>query len=337
MKSKKILIVSDAWEPQVSGVVTTLNNTIKELEKMGHEVRVFSPQDCRFRFPLPFYSEIKLGIPFSRKIHEAIAWNPDHIHISTPEGPIGSRFRRRLNHKGIRYSTAYHTKYPEFVKSKIPFFPLWLGHVFMRYANKRSTAIMVPTESMIEELTNLGYKNVRLWSRGYDEEVFSPNFTPNYYPIFVCVSRVSVEKNLEDFFELNLPGEKIMVGDGPDRKRYEKKYPEVTFVGYKKGRELANHYRYADVFVFPSRKDTFGVVMIESLACGTPIAAYDVTGPKDLVENGVNGYIGDDLRANVMKCLDLNRKSVYNTSHKYTWESATHQFLENLVDISGTL
>ena len=332
MKSKKILIVSDAWEPQVSGVVTTLNNTIRELEKMGHEVRVFSPQDCRFRFPLPFYSEIKLGIPFSKKIHEAIKWNPDHIHISTPEGPIGMRFRRKLNHLGIRYSTAYHTKYPEFIRSKLPI-PLWLSHKYMRYVNKRATAIMVPTESMVEELTNLGYKNVKLWSRGYDENVFSPDFERNIYPIFVCVSRVSVEKSLEDFFELNLPGQKIMVGDGPDRKRYQSKYPEVQFVGYKKGKELADYYRDADVFIFPSIKDTFGVVMIESLACGTPIAAYDVTGPKDIVKNGVNGFIGDDLRANAMKCLDLNRESVYETSKRYTWESATNQFLINLVEI----
>lgn len=335
MSSKKILIVSDAWEPQVSGVVTTLNNTIRELEKMGHEVRVFSPQDCRFRFPLPFYSEIKLGFPLGKKIHEVIGWKPDHIHISTPEGPIGTRFRRRLNHLGIEYTTAYHTKYPEFIRAKLPI-PLWLSHKYMRYVNKRATAIMVPTESMIEELTELGYKNVKLWSRGYDESIFEPDFESNRYPIFVCVSRVSVEKSLEDFFELNLPGQKIMVGDGPDRKMYEKKYPDVQFVGYKKGKELAHYYQDADVFVFPSRKDTFGVVMIESLACGTPIAAYDVTGPKDIVENGVNGYLGEDLHANAMKCLDLNREKVYETSRKYSWEEATQHFLNNLEKITGT-
>lgn len=330
MNTKKILIVTDAWEPQVSGVVTTLNNTIRELEKMGHTVEVFSPQECRYRFPLPFYSEIKLGIPSRRRIKQTISQGFDHIHISTPEGPIGSAFCRRLNRLGIRYTTAYHTKFPEFVKRKLPFIPLWLSHIFMRYVNRRSTAIMVPTPSMIEELTELGYKNVKLWSRGYDEDVFGPDLTKKEEPVFVCISRVSVEKSLEDFFELDLPGRKIMVGDGPDRKMYQKKYKDVEFVGYKKGKELAQYYKDASVFVFPSRLDTFGVVMIESIACGTPIAAYNVTGPKDIVENGVNGYIGDDLWVNTINCLELDRERVYASSRKFTWESATIQFLNNL-------
>jgi len=333
LNSRKILIVSDAWEPQVSGVVTTLNNTIRELEKMGHSIKVFSPQDCRIQFPLPLYSEIKLGIPSRRKIKEAIEWDPHHIHISTPEGPIGRAFCRRLDRMKIRYTTAYHTKFPEFVKRKLRFVPLWLSHIFMRYVNRKSTAIMVPTPSMVEELTSLGYKCVRLWGRGYDEDVFKPDLIQKKEPVFVCVSRVSLEKSLEDFFELDLPGRKIMVGDGPDRKMYEKKYKDVEFVGYKKGKELAQYYRDASVFVFPSKLDTFGVVMIESIACGTPIAAYNVTGPKDIVENGINGYIGDDLWINAINCLKLDRKEVCQSSHKYTWKSATMQFLNNLENI----
>ena len=329
----KILIISDAWLPQINGVVTTLTNVKKELEKSGYEVEVFSPEDCRIKFPLPFYPEITLGIPSKKKIKKRLDCEPpDFIHISTPEGPIGSRFRHILDKRKWNYTTGYHTKFPEFVKSIIPILPISWGHKFMKFVNRKSKKIMVPTPSMIQELTSMGYLNVVLWGRGYNSNRFYPKHTPNKTPIFLCVSRVSVEKNLESFFKLNLPGKKIMVGDGPAKKQYEKKYSDtVEFVGMKKGKELTKYYQLADVFVFPSKKDTFGVVMVESLACGTPVAAYKVTGPKDVVKNGINGWIGNDLNQNAIRCLEINRNDVYETSKQYTWKKSSQDFFQNLV------
>ena len=334
---KRILIVSDAWKPQVNGVVTTLTNVSEKLREMGHDVRVVSPEDCSLRFRVPFYPEIRLGLPKKRVMENLLHdFQPNHIHISTPEGPLGRCWRKLCKKYALRYTTAYHTKFPEFVKSITKVIPVSLGHLFMKHVNKHSRCIMVPTQSMIDELGEKGYKNVKLWGRGYDKKIFrtSKRVPPqNNPPRFVCVSRVSAEKNLEKFFELDVRGDKIMVGDGPERKKYEKRYPDVTFVGFKTGSELASYYQNADVFVFPSKKDTFGVVMIESLACGTPIAAYDVTGPKDVVIEGVNGFVGDDLEENAMKCLDLDREVVYNSSSKYSWTGSAKEFLNNLVRI----
>ena len=334
---KRILIVSDAWKPQVNGVVTTLTNVSEKLREMGHDVRVVSPEDCSFRFRVPFYPEILLGLPKKRVMENLLhEFQPNYIHISTPEGPLGRCWRKLCKKYALRYTTAYHTKFPEFVKSITKVIPVSLGDMFMKHVNKHSTYIMVPTRSMIDELREKGYENVKLWGRGYDEEIFGPvKRVPqqNDPPRLLCVSRISAEKNLEDFFELDVRGDKIMVGDGPERKKYEKRYPDVTFVGFKEGLELASYYQNADVFVFPSKKDTFGVVMIESLACGTPIAGYNVTGPKDIVINSYNGFIGNDLKTNVIKCLDIDRDTVYRSSSKYSWTGSANQFLDNLVRI----
>ena len=331
--TKKILLITDAWTPQINGVVTTLTNIVARLEKQGHTVNVFSPDKCPVRFPLPGYSEIVLGLPRPTQVaHHIDLFRPDHVHISTPEGPLGQIFRMALDRRGINYTTAYHTKFPEFVNAKFNWVPVSVGHRFMKRINRRSKSILVPTQSMVDELHSQGYGNTKLWSRGYDTDLFRPDHEPRPEKTFVCVSRVSVEKNLEDFFRLELPGRKVMVGDGPQRKAYEKRYPDVEFVGAKSGKELARFYQKADVFVFPSRTDTFGVVMLESIACGTPVAAYDVTGPRDVIKNGVNGYLGDDLKKSALLCLDLNRQTVHDSSKIHTWEKATKDFFETLVE-----
>ena len=330
----KILLVTDAWTPQVNGVVTTLTNVVDKIRKDGHEVKVFSPENCPIQFGCPGYNEIKLGIPNLAQVqHHIDLYRPDHVHISTPEAPLGIIFRLCLDKRKYNYTTAYHTKFPEFVNAKCKWIPTSIGHKFMKRVNKRSKKILVPTQSMLEELTGLGYENVKVWSRGIDTDLFKPDHEAKAEKTFVCVSRVSVEKNLEDFFRLDLPGKKIMVGDGPQRKKYENKYHDVEFVGTKSGKELAHYYQKADVFVFPSRTDTYGVVMLESIACGTPVAAYDVTGPRDVITNGLNGYLGEDLEKNALSCLDLNRQVVHESSKIHTWEKATQQFMETLVEV----
>lgn len=330
---KKILIVTDAWRPQVNGVVTTLTNVVDDLRSQGHRVLVMSPDKCPVQFPMPMYPEIKLGIPSPWKVSHSIElFRPDHIHISTPEGPLGTIYRLKLDKMGKNYTTAYHTKFPEFVNAKLPWVKLSWMEKFMKAINRNSQGILVPAPSIFRELEQKQYQNIILWSRGINTDIFNPGERhENSRKKLVCVSRVSREKNLEKFFELETPHEKIMVGDGPQLKEYRKRFPDVTFVGMKHGEELADHYRQADVFVFPSRVDTFGVVMIESLACGTPIAAYDVTGPKDIVIPGTNGYLGEDLSDNIDRCLELNRQAVFETSKIYTWEKATKDFVDSLV------
>lgn len=337
MKSKNILIVTDAWTPQINGVVTTLTNVVKKCKGLGHTVTVFSANNCKRRVPVFFYPEIVLGIPSKQEISKTLATQYDHIHISTPEGPCGIGFRKFLDKTDKNYSTAYHTKFPEYVNDKFPFVPVWLGKYYMKKIHKNSKCVLVPTMSVYKELQKQKFENIKLWSRGIDAEIFKPKRKHTGYceteKLAVCVSRVSSEKNLEDFFKLDIDCKKIMVGGGPQLEYYKKKYPRVQFVGMKRGAELADFYQKADVFVFPSRTDTFGVVMIEALACGTPVAAYDVTGPKDIIANGLNGYIGDDLKANVEKCLKLNRRKVYESSKIHSWDTATKQFLNSLVNV----
>jgi glycosyltransferase involved in cell wall biosynthesis len=329
--TKKILLITDAWAPQINGVVTTLTNVVDRLKADGHEVMVFSPENCPVRFPLPTYPEIVLGIPRLVQCQHAIdLFRPDHIHISTPEGPLGTIFRFLCDRRGKKYSTAYHTKFPEFLNAKLPWVRIRWGRKFMRWINRHSEAILVPAPSIYRELEEQGFENIIQWSRGIDDNIFNPGTrTDNEEKTLVCVSRVSREKNLEDFFRL--PYKKIMVGGGPQLEEYKKRYPEVEFVGMKTGHELADYYRKGDVFVFPSRTDTFGVVMIESLACGTPIAAYDVTGPRDIVKDGINGYKGESLEECVEKCFELSRQPVYESSKIYTWKKATKDFLDSLI------
>jgi glycosyltransferase involved in cell wall biosynthesis len=263
------------------------------------------------------------------KIFEEI--NPDYIHIAT-EGPLGLCARQYLDKHGYRYNTAYHTKFPEGIRALFGI-PEALTWPLVRWFHKHSGKVLTTTDTMVKELRDHGFDgDVIPWTRGVDRTIFKPSDrNPSVDRVLVCVSRVSKEKNLEDFFNLDYPGRKIMVGGGPMLEEYQAKYPSVEFVGFKTGKDLAEYYQMADVFVFPSRWETFGLVMIEAMACGTPVAAYPVQGPQDVVDEGVTGCLNDDLKQAVKDALMLSRGLVYQGSHRWTWERAWHIFRDNLV------
>lgn len=337
--NKKILLITDAWKPQVNGVVTTLTNLVIQAKQNGDTIHVFHPGRCKIRFPLPGYKEITLGIPMPwtvRKLLNKRRW--DHIHIATPEGPIGISFARTCRRLGISFSASCHTKFAEFVNARLPFIPVNWGWAWMRHVYRDSTHILTTTDSMVNELKQRGFKqDIRSWTRGVDRSIFFPieKEQNTKSPLIVCVSRVSHEKGLDDFCKLTLdtPCTKVVVGDGPYLNDLKKKYPDVSFVGKKRGSELAKFYQHADVFVFPSKSDTFGVVIIEALACGTPVAAYPVTGPIDIIKPGITGYLDTDLKNAVKLCQRLDRNLVEHESRDYTWQSCYAQFVETLLPV----
>ena len=329
---RKILIVTDNLPEQINGVVTTYKNIEPFAARDGYTIDYIHPGryshiDC------PKYNEVKLAYP-KGLWKEIDSLSPDHIHIAT-EGPMGLYTRRYLSVRGISYNTAYHTKFPEGVKAilGIPEFITW---PMVRWFHANSNAVLTTTKSMVEELQSHGFgDNVKPWTRGIDRDVFKPGPRNNQAtkPVMLNVGRVSAEKNLEAFYELDLLGTKIQVGDGPKLEYYKKKYPDVHFVGAKRGKDLADYYRQADVFVFPSRWDTFGLVQIEAMACGTPVAAYPVQGPLDVIDQGVTGVMSDTLEYAVKKCLDLDRETVYSASTKWSWQRAWEIFRDSLVSV----
>lgn len=334
--AQKILIVTDAWgDNQVNGVVTTLKNLVLELERLGHEVRTLSPEDCKIRVPMPWYDGIDLGFVRTRQIREATNW-ADAIHISTPEGPVGMRSVRYCERHKIPFTTSYHTKWPEFVRARFPI-PESVTRQHMRNLHKKSRAILVPTDTVCAELKTQHFRNIRVWTRGVDRELFNPDHRCKLHvgrPLLLCVSRVSQEKNIEAFCEIDWPGRhtKMVVGDGPHLAELKKRYGDsVIFTGMLRGHELAHAYACADVFVFPSKADTFGVVMLEAMACGTPVAAYPVTGPLDVIEHGATGYMDADLKVAVEKALTLDRGRILEYSEHWSWRECAEQFLDSLV------
>jgi glycosyltransferase involved in cell wall biosynthesis len=259
----------------------------------------------------------------------------DHIHIATPEAPLGISFSAACKSLGLNYSTSCHTKFPEFVTAKYPLISTELGWKYMRWCYKGSDKIITTTDTMVEELKQHGFdQDIYPWSRGVDRSIFYPEIQEEGQHILLCVSRVSEEKGLDDFCSLQIPNTvKILVGDGPYLKKLKERYTDIQFVGKKHGKELGDYYRSASVFVFPSKSDTFGVVNIEALACGTPVAAYPVTGPKDIIENGINGFLNENLEYAVLEALKLNRDSVYESSLKWTWETSYKQFKQILLPL----
>jgi glycosyltransferase involved in cell wall biosynthesis len=278
------------------------------------------------------YNEVKITYP--RKIGKTIKEiNPDHIHIAT-EGPLGLSARKYLTKHNIRYNTAYHTKFPEGIKKLIGV-PEAITWAYVRWFHKHAGKVLTTTDTMVKDLQSHGFDgDIVSWTRGVDREIFTPNLrektTAKY---LLCVARVSKEKNLEQFFELDYPGYlKIMVGDGPMLETYKKKYTDVYFAGAKRGKELAKYYANAEVFVFPSRWETFGIVMIEAMACGTPVAAYPADGPLDVIDHGITGFMEENLATAVQYCLELNRNTVEIGSQRWSWTNAWKIFKENLVD-----
>jgi glycosyltransferase involved in cell wall biosynthesis len=328
----RILLATDAWEPQVNGVVRTLTRTVAECRAMGHEVEVISPDQFK-TVPMPTYPEIRLALGAYEEIRERFrAFEPDGIHIAT-EGPIGMAARRICLEWKLPFTTSYHTKYPEYVNARLPV-PLSVGYAFMRWFHKPSGRVMVATPTMQADLEKHGFRNISHWSRGVDTDLFRPGL-PDVYgdlprPIFAYVGRVAVEKNIEAFLELDLPGTKVVVGDGPSRAELEAKYPDAKFVGAKFGEDLAAHYCGADVFVFPSWTDTFGLVILEAMACGTPVAAFPAPGPIDIIPGSNAGVIDDDLRTACLEALKLDRKTVRAYAEKFSWRASAEEFVQNL-------
>ena len=331
---KKVLIITDNLPDQINGVVTTYKNIEACAILDNHRVVYLDPR--RFRhFDCPGYNEVKISHP--RNMGKKItAIDPDYIHVAT-EGPLGLWARAYLAKLGIRHNTAYHTKFPEGLK-KLFGIPEFLTWSFVRWFHKHSGKVLTTTESMVKQLRDHGFDGeVIPWTRGVDRSIFNPSHrgeTVAGRPILVCVARVSKEKNLEDFFKLDYPGAtKIMVGDGPMLETYKKEYPDVIFTGFKTGTALAEYYANADVFVFPSRWETFGIVMIEAMACGTPVAAFPCQGPEDVIESGVTGYMNEDLKQAIKDCLTLDRDAVLKGSERWSWQRAWEIFRDNLIPL----
>jgi glycosyltransferase involved in cell wall biosynthesis len=333
--SKTIMIVTDNLKDQINGVVTTYKNIETFAFLDNYNIVYIDPG--RFGYvDCPRYNEVKIAFP--RKIDKIFKEiNPDHIHIAT-EGPIGLCFRQYLNKHNYRYNTAYHTKLPEGI-SKLFGISESFVWPYVRWFHKDSHKVLTTTDSMVSSLIQNGFKNnIVSWTRGVDRDVFMPKTRSKSDKLkLVCVSRVSKEKNLEDFLSLHYPNsEKIMVGDGPMLEHYRQKYKDVKFVGYKTGKNLAEFYQQADVFVFPSKWETFGLVMIEAMACGTPVAAYRVQGPLDVIDENITGCMHDhDLTIAITEAHALNRETVQQASMIYSWENAWKIFKGNLIEKSG--
>jgi glycosyltransferase involved in cell wall biosynthesis len=339
----RIMLVTDAWDPQVNGVVRTMKRVVAESEAMGHVWEIVHPGDGFRTVPLPTYPEIKLALFARRAIEERFhAFEPDAIHIAT-EGTLGMAGRAMCLSLKHPFSTAYHTRFPEYVSARFPVPVAW-GYSFVRWFHKYSGRVMVATPSLMEELRGQRFINLVAWSRGVDVDYFHPKkrveanapgdpFAGLARPIFLNVGRVAVEKNIEAFAELKLPGSKVIVGDGPQLAELHRKYPDVTFLGAKFNDELAIAYASADVFVFPSLTDTFGLVVLEAMASGVPVAAYDATGPRDVIPGSGAGTItplGGDLAAGTLACLDLDRETARRYAEGFSWRACAEAFVENL-------
>jgi len=327
----RIAIVTDAWLPQTNGVVRTLERTAEQLRALGHEVLLIEPGLFR-TFPCPTYPEIRLAWLPRRRLGRMLSkFAADAIHIAT-EGTLGSAARAWCRQRGLPFTTSYHTQFPEYVRARLPI-PLALSYAYLRNFHGAAARTMVATATMQEQLEARGFRNVARWTRGVDTQLFRPadkHWLQLVRPVALYSGRVAVEKNIEAFLEFDWPGDKVIVGDGPARVALEAKYPRARFVGFRFGDELARYVAAADVFVFPSRTDTFGLVLLEAMACGVPIAAYPVTGPIDVVEQGITGVLKDDLREAALAALHLDPRDCRSYALKHTWEAATDQFLSNL-------
>lgn len=334
----RLMLVTDAWEPQVNGVVRTLSRVIKELREMGVEVEVVSPSDGYKTMPLITYEEIKLAIGARDDVEERFkAFAPDAVHIAT-EGTLGWDARHICLDYKFPFTTSYHTQFPEYVHARFWWIPTWAGYAYMRAFHNKSGRVMVATPSMMERLESRGMKNITAWSRGVDTDMFHPSkrgidggvYKDLPKPVWAYVGRVAVEKNIEAFLKLDLPGTKVVVGGGPLLDELQAKYPEAKFTGPKFGDELAQHYADADVFVFPSFTDTFGLVILEAMAAGTPVAGFMAPGPKDIIPNSGAGAVNDDLKVACLEALKCDRGVTRKYAEKFSWRACAEDFLRNL-------
>lgn len=332
----RIMIATDAWHPQVNGVVNTYVNLAREAEGAGFSVSFITPQQFR-TVPLPTYSEIRLALCRARDIEAAVAREtPDYIHIAT-EGPIGLAARRYCLRDQRKFTTSYHTRFPEYVSARVRV-PLSWGYRFERWFHNAGAGVMAASPSLCDDLRGHGLRNVHLWSRGVDTELFRPYPGIDRFglprPVFAYVGRVAIEKNIEAFLDLELPGSKVVVGGGPQLDALRARYPAVVFTGPKFGADLAQHYASADVFVFPSVTDTFGNVVLEALACGVPVAAFPVMGPKDILTDPRVGVLDTDLQKAALAALNLDRTAARAHAEQYSWAACASRFRE-IVEVAN--
>lgn len=333
----KLALVTDAWHPQVNGVVRTLSTVVSGLEARGDEVKLITPQMFR-TVPLPSYPEIPLSLFPRRKVRATLdAFAPDAVHIAT-EGPLGWAARRWCLDKGMPFTTSYHTQFPEYVALRLPV-PLGLSYAVMRHFHSASVRTLAPTETMRTQLVAHGFRNVEVWGHGVDVELFRPQQSPVLdhlvRPISICSGRVAIEKNLDAFLDTPLPGTRVVIGEGPDLSRLRRKYPDVVFTGYLPDADMVRWLAAADVFVFPSRTDTFGLVMLEAMACSLPVAAFPVTGPQDVVQHGITGWLDEDLQRAVLRALILDRARVRREAEAHAWPRYVDAFRDALQHRDG--
>src|SRR5580704_2207535 len=327
----RILIATDAWHPQVNGVVRTLTSLAKSAAALGAEVEFLTPDG----FPsiaVPTYPGLRIAWPNRREIARRIeAAAPDAIHIAT-EGPIGWAVRFYCLRRKLAFTTSYTTRFPEYIAVRT-IIPAEVSYAVLRHFHNAAAVTMVATASLRQELSLRGFRKLGNWGRGVDTGLFTPDDPAHLdlpRPIFMTVGRVAVEKNIEAFLSLDLPGSKVVIGDGPQRAELERRYPDVSFLGEKTGQDLTSHLAAADVFVFPSLTDTFGVVQLEALACGTPVAAFPVTGPLDVIADHPIGALDTDLRSACIRALGMSREACRSFALERSWENSARQFIGNL-------
>jgi len=332
----RVLIATDAWKPQVNGVVRTLNSLHRAAAGLGVTIDFLSPEGFP-SFPVPTYPGLRLALPSRRRIAARIeAARPDAIHIAT-EGPIGFAVRAYCRRRGRPFTTSYTTRFPEYISARSPVPQSWIYAALRRF-HAAASVTMVATPSLMAELSGRGFGNLGMWTRGVDVELFRPDRAITLdlpRPIFMTLGRVAVEKNIDAFLALDLPGTKVVIGTGPQEAELKRRFPDAKFLGHMDNGVLASHLAAADVFVFPSRTDTFGIVQLEALASGVPIAAYPVTGPKDVVAGNPIGVLREDLRAACLEALTLPRDACRAFALNCSWENSARQFIGHARRVAG--